>query len=82
MTAKTEQQFGDTLETEPTCGVWDYEGEYFECEPHFSWRRCDVCGSTLGGNRHDVIAWLEGAREHDYSDEYRWEGEACEDCIS
>lgn len=21
-------------------------------EPHFSWRRCECCGSTLGGNRH------------------------------
>lgn len=23
-----------------------------DCEGHFSWKACDVCGSTLGGDRH------------------------------
>ena len=23
-------------------------------ETHFSWAPCDLCGSTLGGDRHDV----------------------------
>lgn len=25
-----------------------------DCEGHFSWSSCDVCGSTLGGDRHPV----------------------------
>ena len=28
-----------------------------ECEGFFSWRACDVCGTTLGGDRHPV-AWF------------------------
>lgn len=28
------------------------------CEPWFSWRRCDGCGSTLGGDREHATAWL------------------------
>ena len=28
---------------------------------HFSWAPCDICGSTLGGDRHDVtIVWKHG----------------------
>lgn len=27
-----------------------------ECEGHFSWSRCDGCGSTLGGDRHPAVA--------------------------
>lgn len=26
-------------------------------EPHFSWNPCDGCGSTLGGDRYDYIAY-------------------------
>jgi hypothetical protein len=32
-------------------------GDYGSCmchETHFSWSPCDVCGSNLGGVRHDV----------------------------
>lgn len=25
-------------------------------EPHFSWKPCDGCGSSLGGDRFDYIA--------------------------
>lgn len=31
----------------------------YECEGHFSWSRCDGCGSTLGGNRYDSLASRE-----------------------
>ena len=26
-------------------------------EPHFSWSPCDGCGSSLGGDRYDYIAY-------------------------
>jgi hypothetical protein len=26
-------------------------------EEHFSWQPCDVCGSSLGGNRYPCAAW-------------------------
>jgi hypothetical protein len=26
-----------------------------DCEGHFSWQRCDGCGSTLGGDRHPAV---------------------------
>ena len=26
-------------------------------EESFSWRSCEVCGSTLGGNRYPCAAW-------------------------
>jgi hypothetical protein len=25
-----------------------------DCSPPFSWSRCDGCGSTLGGDRHEA----------------------------
>lgn len=28
-----------------------------ECEGSFSWRDCEGCGSTLGGDRHPAVAW-------------------------
>lgn len=28
-----------------------------DCEGWFSWSPCDVCGSTLGGDRHPVVFW-------------------------
>jgi hypothetical protein len=37
----------------------DYEDHAESCEREtFSWRRCDVCGSTLGGAREAVTFWL------------------------
>jgi hypothetical protein len=32
----------------------DYSHDCTCYEPYFSWMPCDICGSTLGGNRHDV----------------------------
>jgi len=29
-------------------------------DQHFSWSRCDGCGSTLGGDRHTVHVDVEG----------------------
>lgn len=29
-----------------------------DCEPWFSWSACDLCGSTLGGDRGHAVAWL------------------------
>jgi hypothetical protein len=31
-------------------------------EAFFSWRQCDGCGSTLGGDRHSATAWVEVPR--------------------
>lgn len=32
-----------------------------ECEGSFSWRPCDFCGSTLGGDRHPAVLIPKGA---------------------
>lgn len=29
-----------------------------DCEPWFSWSRCDGCHSDLGGDRQHATAWL------------------------
>jgi len=42
-------------------GEWP---DNYECECErrdFSWRRCDGCGSTLGGERHAFTVWAEPA---------------------
>lgn len=31
-----------------------------DCEGPFSWRPCEVCGSTLGGERHKVAILASG----------------------
>ena len=31
-------------------------------EPYFSWAPCDICNSTLGGDRHDVTIVSRRAR--------------------
>lgn len=51
-------------------------GEDKECvdEPFFSWRPCDCCGSSLGGNREHATGYN---REKDEIREYT----VCEDCI-
>jgi len=42
-------------------------------EPGFSWSSCEVCGSTLGGNRYTWHAQTkDGKLVH---------GECCEDCM-
>jgi hypothetical protein len=41
----------------PKCGK---DGGEIPVEPYFSWRRCECCGSTLGGNREDYVAWNMG----------------------
>lgn len=54
---------GDVPEDRPTlpqdiAANWPEPGLYIviaceeECEGWFSWRSCDICGATLGGNRH------------------------------
>jgi len=32
-------------------------------EPYFSWRPCDGCGSTLGGDRFEAVAFGRPAHE-------------------
>jgi hypothetical protein len=43
----------------PNHGEWIGAECYCEHD-EFSWRRCDVCGSTLGGYRHAVTFWFTG----------------------
>ena len=61
----------------PDCGA---DPEHRQ-DSSFSWSDCDICGSSLGGDRYAVIGWLKGARDHEYSDVYRWSGECCTDCL-
>lgn len=41
-------------------------------EPYFSWHRCELCDSTLGGNRTDAHAIYDGAIVH---------LRVCDDCV-
>lgn len=34
----------------------DCNNEEYGCEPWFSHRRCEACGSSYGGNRHHMTA--------------------------
>lgn len=43
------------FETEAEAQVAQDAGEVVD-EGSFSWRQCDTCGSTLGGDRHDAHA--------------------------
>ena len=33
-----------------------------DCEGHFSWARCEGCGSSLGGDRHPATAFARKAQ--------------------
>lgn len=44
-------------------------------EPYFSWRPCDCCKRTLGGNRYDANGYNPVTKE--VQDGYR----ICEDCM-
>ncbi len=65
----------------------DSDGECPECkkqlgdmdrpEPYFSWRSCECCGDTDGGNREDYIAFNIG----DPEDDTEYEVAICEDCV-
>jgi hypothetical protein len=48
------------------------DGEHGDVDPWFSWRPCECCGCTLGGNREYMWAW---------SGETRVQFEICEDCV-
>ena len=43
-------------------------------EGHFSWHRCDCCGSTFGGDRHPAHGWMENHQELVHL-------EVCVDCL-
>lgn len=45
-----------------------------EAEAGFSWRRCECCGSPLGGSRHAIAAWSE-------RDDALLMFSACVDCL-
>lgn len=51
-------------------------GDEYLNEPHFSWRPCDCCGGTLGGDRQDVIAWATDSDGNKVLREYS----VCVDC--
>lgn len=53
-----------------TCGLPE-DAEEYDCEPGFSWSACEVCGSSLGGDRHPFHGILDGKLLH---------LEGCTDC--
>ena len=75
----------------PECGSANWhncEGcDNCDCEPEnygegsFSSAPCDCCNSYLGGDRYDVIGWFKGARAGEYSDDFKWSGSICSDCL-
>lgn len=50
-----------------------------DCEGEFSWSRCDVCGSGLGGVRHPVV-FFRRFKNGKVAKHYYDKGYACEDC--
>lgn len=57
----------------PNCGVdFDDGGFCLECggdrecfdEPFFSWRPCNCCGTTLGGDRQYATSYKDGVRDY------------------
>lgn len=47
----------------------------FTPEPYFSWQPCEVCGTHLGGDREDYVAFKMGSSEPMY------DVSVCTDCI-
>lgn len=45
------------------------------CEGYFTWHSCDVCGSSLGGERHPVVFYEKGTTVE------VGKGDACGDCV-
>lgn len=51
----------------------DYEdGVCYDAEPYFSWARCEICGTTLGGDREDCHGVYDGGLIHLH---------VCSDCV-
>jgi len=48
------------------------DGEHGDVDPWFSWRSCECCQSSLGGNREHLWAW---------SGETKVQYEICEDYV-
>jgi hypothetical protein len=59
------------------------EEEYdLASESHFSWSRCDSCGSTLGGDRHPAHGIIADSEEQARQDDHTIEHfEVCSDCL-
>jgi hypothetical protein len=53
-------KWGDTVITLGSLECDACRGEDGACEPWFSWRWCEGCGSQLGGNREHATAWVRG----------------------
>lgn len=62
-------ELGDDVDHE--CVICE---ETVGCEPSFSWRSCECCGSHLGGNRYHATGWNPETKEA-----YCYE--VCADCI-
>lgn len=64
------------------CGIPEDAEEYSE-EPWFSWHPCEICGSTLGGNRESWHAWIPATNipgdVHEHGKIVH--GTCCEDCV-
>ncbi len=48
------------------------DGVCYDVEPYFSWHTCEICGSTLGGNRTDSHAYYVDTLVH---------LRVCDDCV-
>ena len=56
------------------CDECDECGDNTESEPWFSWQPCELCGSTLGGDRFPAHA-------KDNADDVIYHFEICVDCL-
>lgn len=58
-----------------------YEAGEIEPEPSFSWRPCDLCGTTLGGDREEWHALIPNEDGTLKGAEMIHGNNACMDCV-
>lgn len=64
------------------CGIPEGE-ENYASEPFFSWTPCEICGSSLGGNREYWHAVIPATRQKGcvHENGAMVHGQCCEDCV-
>lgn len=64
MTGLSHFSSGSFIQSCTECPVNEHvhyeDGISYEAEPYFSWSRCEICDTTLGGDREDCHAIMEG----------------------